>query len=70
MSEDQLRLYVRQQRIGHNRELAEAAQAVGVPSSGFAAFQDHGYRGLYAGETARDIAARKGVGRASASWTG
>lgn len=27
----------------------------------FAIFQDHGYRGLYGGETARDIAARKGV---------
>jgi GIY-YIG catalytic domain-containing protein len=29
----------------------------------FAIFQDWGYRGLYAGETARDIAARKGLAR-------
>ena len=63
MSEDQLRLYVRRQLVGHNKELAEAAQAAGVPSSGFAAFQDHGYRGLYNGETARDIAARKGLAK-------
>ena len=63
MSEDQLRLHVRQQLLRHNRELAEAAQAVGVPSSGFAMFQDHGYRGLYNGETARDIAARKGLAK-------
>ena len=27
----------------------------------FAIFQDHGYKGLYNGETARDIAARKGL---------
>ena len=63
MSEDQLRLHVRQQLLSHNRELAGAAQAVGVPSSGFAAFQDHGYRGRYAGETARDLAARKGLAK-------
>ena len=29
-------------------------------------FQDWGYRGLYAGETARDIAARKGLKRGQA----
>jgi DNA-damage-inducible protein D len=38
----------------------------------FAVFQDHGYRGLYAGETARDIAARKGLkrGQAILDWMG
>jgi DNA-damage-inducible protein D len=61
MSEDQLRLYVRAQLIDYNKQLAEAAQAAGVPSAGFATFQNHGYRGLYAGETAAMIAARKGV---------
>jgi DNA-damage-inducible protein D len=61
MSEDQLRLFVRQQLTNHNKQLADAAHAAGVPSNGFAAFQDHGYRGLYAGETAKDIAARKGL---------
>lgn len=63
MSEDQLRLYVRQRLTGHNKRLAEAAQAAGVPSGGFTAFQNHGYRGLYAGETAAMIAARKRLRR-------
>ncbi len=63
MSEDQLRLYVRHQLADHNKQLAAAAYAAGVPSDGFAAFQNHGYRGLYAGETAAMIAARKGLAR-------
>jgi DNA-damage-inducible protein D len=63
MSEDQLRLYVRQQLADHNKQLAAAAYAAGVPSDGFAAFQNHGYRGLYAGETAAMIARRKGLSR-------
>ena len=35
-------------------------------------FQDHGYRGLYAGETARDIAARKGLAKSQhiLDWMG
>lgn len=61
MNEDQLRLYVRRQMADHNKQLAEVAYAAGVPSDGFAAFQNHGYRGLYAGETAAMIAARKGL---------
>ncbi|HEY7341399.1 MAG TPA: DNA damage-inducible protein D [Ktedonobacterales bacterium] len=70
MSEDQLQFYVRHQLTSYNKQLAEAAQAAGVPSNGFAAFQDHGYRGLYAGEAARDIAARKGLakGQAILDW--
>ncbi len=63
MSEDQLRLYVRHQLADHNKQLAAAAYAAGVPSDGFATFQNHGYRGLYAGETAAMIAARKGIER-------
>ena len=63
MSEDQLRLYVRHQLTDHNKQLAAAAHAAGVPSDGFATFQNHGYRGLYAGETAAMIAARKGIER-------
>jgi DNA-damage-inducible protein D len=61
MTEDQQRLYIRHQLAGHNKQLAEAAHAAGVPSDGFASFQNHGYRGLYAGETAAMIAARKGL---------
>jgi DNA-damage-inducible protein D len=42
--------------------LGEIAAGV-VSARDFAVFQDWGYRGLYNGETARDIAARKGLKR-------
>jgi DNA-damage-inducible protein D len=62
LSEAQRRLFVRKQLRDHNKQLAEAANAAGVITPrDFALFQDHGYRGLYAGETARLIAERKGV---------
>lgn len=62
MSEDQRRLFVRDQLAEHNRSLADAAASAGVISPrDFAVFQDHGYMGLYGGERARDIAARKGL---------
>ena len=61
MSEDQRRLFVRSQLAEHNHSLADAAADAGVITGrDFAVFQDHGYMGLYAGERARDIAARKG----------
>lgn len=62
LTEAQRRLYVRGQLRDHNRQLAAAAHDAGViQSRDFAIFQDHGYRGLYNGEAARDIAGRKGV---------
>jgi DNA-damage-inducible protein D len=67
LSEDQRRLFVRGQLQEHNRQLADAAAGAGVVSGrDFAVFQDWGYRGLYAGETARDIAAREGLHRGQA----
>jgi DNA-damage-inducible protein D len=67
LSEDQRRLFVRGQLQEHNRQLADAAAGAGVVSGrDFAMFQDWGYRGLYAGETARDIAARKGLRKGQA----
>src|SRR5262249_8330414 len=63
MTDDQKRLFIRGELTGHNKQLAEAAQAAGVPSEGFASFQNHRYRGLYAGETAAMIAKRKGLKR-------
>ena len=63
LSREQARLYMRERMTDYNKQLAEAAQAAGVPRNGFATFQNHGYRGLYGGETARDIAARKGLKR-------
>jgi DNA-damage-inducible protein D len=62
LSEAERRIYTREQLAEHNRKLADAARAAGVIAPhDFAIFQDHGYRGMYGGETARDIAARKGL---------
>jgi DNA-damage-inducible protein D len=62
LTDDQKRLYVRAQLAEHNRLLATAASDAGVVTSrDFAIFQDHGYMGLYGGEKARDIHARKGL---------
>jgi DNA-damage-inducible protein D len=73
MSEDQRRLFLRGQLADRNSALSEAAASAGVVTSrDFALFQDWGYRGLYNGETARDIAARKGLARGQAilDWMG
>lgn len=62
MTEDQRRLFTRQEVIERNKLLAATATSAGVVTSrDFAVFQDHGYMGLYNGERARDIAARKGL---------
>ncbi len=73
LTEAQKRLYVRTQVAAHNKQLAEAANLAGVITArDFAIFQDHGYRGLYNGETARDIAARKRLakGEKILDWMG
>ena len=62
MGDDQLRLYVRSRLTDYNKQLAAAAYDVGVlTSQDFGIFQDHGYKGLYDGETAADIHTRKGL---------
>ena len=62
LPEEQKRLIYRSQMTIFNTKLAEAAQQAGVIEPfDFAIFQDHGYRGLYAGETAQRIAKRKGL---------
>ena len=62
LTEAQRRLYIRGQVAEHNRQLADAARGAGVVTTrDFAVFQDHGYMGLYDGERARNIAARKGL---------
>ena len=64
LPEAQRRLRMRNEVVDRNVELAAAAHTAGVLTGrDFAVFQDHGYRGLYAGEGARDIAARKGLAR-------
>jgi DNA-damage-inducible protein D len=64
LSENQKRLYLRNELADHNTKLATAAQNSGVvTSSDFAIFQDHGYMGLYGGLRARDIHQRKALKR-------
>jgi DNA-damage-inducible protein D len=64
MSPEQKAIFLRGQMADRNLSLADAAAGVGIVTRrDFAIFQDHGYRGLYGGETARDIAARKGIGK-------
>lgn len=62
MSEDQKRLAIRYEMKEHNKGLATAAKDAGVESNlDYAAFQNHGYMGLYGGLTAKDIHKRKGL---------
>lgn len=61
MTEDERRLHLRNDVKGFNKKLATAAQSAGVQN--FGKFQNYGYRGLYNGETAADIKARKGLSK-------
>jgi DNA-damage-inducible protein D len=57
LDEDQKRIIYRNEMAIFNRQLAETAQMAGVIEPfDFAIFQDHGYKGLYAGEGRADIA--------------
>lgn len=59
LSEDEKRLYTRQNVKDKNKYLFKTAQEAGV--SNFGKFNNYGYRGLYNGETANDIKRRKGI---------
>ena len=62
LSEDERRLFIRGDVRQKNMLLAEAAHRAGIITrQEYAAFQDAGYRGLYGGMTARDIAEHKGL---------
>jgi DNA-damage-inducible protein D len=62
LGEDQRRQLLRGAVAAQNTSLNNAASAHSLMTSrDFAIFHDFGYKGLYDGETARDIAARKGV---------
>ncbi|HKW22995.1 MAG TPA: BRO family protein [Ktedonobacterales bacterium] len=64
LPENQKRPLLRSEMATRNRILANTATTAGVVTKrDFAIFQDFGYRGLYGGETAHDIAARKGVAK-------
>ena len=59
LSEDEKRLYTRKNDKDKNKYLFDTAKLAGVKNYG--KFNNYGYRGLYNGETAKDIANRKGI---------
>ena len=62
LSEDQKRLAIRNEMKEHNKLLVEAAKGAGVEfPMEYAAFQNHGYMGLYGGMAAKDIHQHKGL---------
>ncbi len=64
LTEDEKRLAIRHELAAHNKDLAAAARQAGVQTGpDYAIFQDHGYRGLYGGLSAKDIHARKGLNK-------
>ncbi|MBI5023494.1 MAG: DNA damage-inducible protein D [Candidatus Omnitrophica bacterium] len=61
-TEEEKRIFLRDQLKVHNKRLAGTAKNAGVIEPvDYAIFQDHGYKGLYAGLTAQDIHTRKGL---------
>ena len=61
LSEDERRLVLRDDVTGFNKKLFKAAKDCGVENYG--RFNNAGYKGLYAGETAADIKKRKKLGK-------
>lgn len=59
LSEDDKRLYTRNNVKDKNKYLFDTAKLAGVKNYG--KFNNYGYKGLYNGETAKDIAQRKGI---------
>ncbi|WP_083567054.1 DNA damage-inducible protein D [Hyphomicrobium sp. CS1GBMeth3] len=60
LSEDERRVLARDELKAHNKSLAGAAKSVGVKTPvEYAVFQNHGYKGLYAGLDRRGIQRRK-----------
>jgi len=61
-SEDEKRLFLRDEMKKHNIQLADAAKDAGVIEPlDYAIFQNHGYIGLYGGLDAKGIHKRKGL---------
>ncbi len=59
LSENQKRLYLRNQVVAENNRLARAAQAVGVEGPDFGRFHNRGYQGLYGGRGTKEIRIHK-----------
>jgi DNA-damage-inducible protein D len=61
-TQDEKRLFLRNELKKHNLQLATAAKNVGVIEPiDYAIFQDHGYKGLYGGLGQKDIHKKKGL---------
>lgn len=61
-TEDEKRLFLRDELARHNTQLADAAKGAGViEPRDYAIFQNHGYQGLYGGLGAKEIHAKKGL---------
>lgn len=61
-SEDEKRLFLREEMKKHNVQLADAAKGAGVIDPlDYAIFQNHGYAGLYGGLDAKGIHRKKGL---------
>ncbi len=59
-TEEERRLFLRNELYKHNSQLADAAKNAGVVEPrDYAIFQNYGYKGLYGGLTAQDIHKRK-----------
>lgn len=59
LTEDEKRLYTRINVKNKNKYLFDTAKKSGV--NNYAKFNDYGYKGLYNGESAKQIAQRKGI---------
>ena len=61
-TEDEKRLFLRNEMKKHNLQLADAAKDAGVIEPvDYAIFQNHGYKGLYGGLDAKGIHKKKGL---------
>lgn len=61
-TEEEKRLFLREEMAKHNVQLAEAAKEAGViESKDYAIFQNYGYKGLYGGLDAQGIHEKKGL---------
>ncbi|MGK6353427.1 DNA damage-inducible protein D [Parapedobacter sp. DT-150] len=62
VTEEEKRLFLRNELSRHNTQLAAAAKNAGVVEPvDYAIFQNHGYKGLYGGLDAKAIHTRKGL---------
>jgi len=61
-TEEEKRLFLRQEMTRHNKKLATAAKTAGVITAmDYAIFQNHGYMGLYGGLDAKGIHKKKAL---------